>query len=279
MVTSSPPLRPVPVTGAQRVKVALDRVRREYRTRSTGTIVALDDVSFEVYEGELVAIVGPSGCGKSTLLRIVADLQEPSAGTVTVATTDPGRPRTAMVFQEHALFPWLTVEENVAFGPRNRGVPRGQCEELAYEQLRRMGLLAFAGLYPHQLSGGMRQRVGIARALAQDPEVLLMDEPLGSLDAQTRTLLQEQILDLREQASITCLYVTHAIDEAVLLADRVLLMTARPGRVKEEVTVAFPRPRTLDLRGNPEFAALSQSIWNHLRAEVEAAMAADHRRP
>jgi NitT/TauT family transport system ATP-binding protein len=237
-------------------------------------VVALDGVSLRLADGEFVAIVGPSGCGKSTLLRIVAGLQEPTSGEVELHDRDPDRPATAMVFQEHALFPWLTVEQNVMFGPRNRGVDKQTAQKLADEQLRRLGLGGFATSYPHQLSGGMKQRVGIARALAQDPEILLMDEPLGALDAQTRTLLQEQILELRQQSSPTCLYVTHAIDEAVFLADRVVLMTARPGRTKEEIAVEFTAPRTPELRGTAEFARLTQEIWEHLRDEVLESMAA-----
>ncbi|HJB62310.1 MAG TPA: ABC transporter ATP-binding protein [Candidatus Microbacterium pullistercoris] len=235
-------------------------------------VTALEDISLEIRESEFVSIVGPSGCGKSTLLRLVAGLQPPTAGTVDIRQSKPGRPKTAMVFQEHALFPWLSVRDNVAFGPRNRDVPKREAAEIADAQLARLGLDRFGDFYPHQLSGGMKQRVGIARALAQDAEILLMDEPLGALDAQTRTLLQEQILELRQESRPTVLYITHAIDEAVFLSDRVMLMSARPGRIRDIIELDFPLDRGPELRGTEEFAKLSQNIWNHLRDEVQAAM-------
>lgn len=256
-------------------KVRLADVTKRFAGRDE--VTALEGVSLEIAEEEFVSIVGPSGCGKSTLLRLVAGLYEPTSGTVEIRSTKPGRPKTAMVFQEHALFPWLSVRENVAFGPRNRDVPKKEAREVADAQLARLGLGRFADFYPHQLSGGMKQRVGIARALAQDAEILLMDEPLGALDAQTRTLLQEQILELRQDARPTVLYITHAIDEAVFLSDRVVLMSARPGRIRDVVELDFPLSRGPELRGTPEFAKLSQDIWNHLRDEVRAAMAVDER--
>lgn len=254
-------------------KVRLTDVTKRFP--GTTEVTALRDVTLEIAETEFVSIVGPSGCGKSTLLRLVAGLHEPTSGEVEITSSKPGRPKTAMIFQEHALFPWLSVRDNVMFGPRNRKVPKREAAEVADAQLSRLGLAKFAEFYPHQLSGGMKQRVGIARALAQDAEILLMDEPLGALDAQTRMLLQEQILQLRQDAQPTVLYITHAIDEAVFLSDRVLLMTARPGRIRDEIEVAFPLTRGPELRGTEDFAALSQGIWNHLREEVLAAMAAE----
>jgi NitT/TauT family transport system ATP-binding protein len=257
----------------RRPKVDIKGVRKRFGDEESG-VLAIEEVSMQAGDGEFVAIVGPSGCGKSTLLRLVAELQEPTAGEIQIHDRDERRPATAMVFQEHALFPWLTVEQNVMFGPRNRGVDRTEARDQATAQLRRLGLADFGKSYPHQLSGGMKQRVGIARALAQDPEILLMDEPLGALDAQTRTLLQEQILELREESSPTCLYVTHAIDEAVFLADRVVLMTARPGRVKESIDVDLDESLGAEVRGTAEFAQLAQEIWEHLRDEVQRSMAA-----
>ncbi|GGA76322.1 ABC transporter ATP-binding protein [Pseudoclavibacter endophyticus] len=251
-------------------KVRLSGVTKRFA--GAQDVTALEDISLEIAESEFVAIVGPSGCGKSTLLRLVAGLQDPTSGSVEIQASRPGRPKTAMVFQEHALFPWLSVRDNVAFGPRNREVPRKEAAQIADEQLARLGLGRFGDFYPHQLSGGMKQRVGIARALAQDAEILLMDEPLGALDAQTRTLLQEQILELRQESRPTVMYVTHAIDEAVFLSDRVVLMSARPGRVRDIVELDFPVDRGPDLRGTEEFAKVSQGIWNHLRDEVQAAM-------
>ncbi|MDX2377333.1 ABC transporter ATP-binding protein [Microbacterium sp. LRZ72] len=256
-------------------KVRLTDVTKQFPGKDE--VTALQDVSLDIAEAEFVSIVGPSGCGKSTLLRLVAGLYEPTSGTVDIESSKPDRPKTAMVFQEHALFPWLSVRENVMFGPRNRHVRKKEAAELADEQLERLGMGRFADFYPHQLSGGMKQRVGIARALAQDAEVLLMDEPLGALDAQTRTLLQEQILELRQQTKPTVLYITHAIDEAVFLSDRVVLMSARPGRIRDIVELDFGPQRGPELRGTPEFAALSQDIWDHLRDEVQAAMAVDGR--
>lgn len=256
-------------------KVRVSKVTKRFPGASE--VTALDEVSLDIAEGEFVAIVGPSGCGKSTLLRLVAGLYEPTSGEVEIGSSKPGRPKTAMVFQDHALFPWLSVRDNVMFGPRNRDVPKREAVEIADAQLARLGLSSFAEFYPHQLSGGMKQRVGIARALAQDAEILLMDEPLGALDAQTRTLLQEQILELRQQSQPTVMYVTHAIDEAVFLADRVVLMSARPGRIRDIIELDFPLDRGPELRGTEEFAKLSQGIWNHLRDEVQAAMAVDGR--
>ncbi|GAB3344953.1 ABC transporter ATP-binding protein [Modestobacter lapidis] len=255
------------------VKVRLEGVTRSYPGPDGGAVVALQDVDLAVREGEFVAIVGPSGCGKSTLLRLVAGLQETTSGTIDRHHSGSARPDTAMVFQDHALFPWRTVLRNVTFGLENRGTPKREAWEIAARELQKLGLTGFASAYPHQLSGGMKQRVGIARALASDAEILLMDEPLGALDAQTRTVLQDQILDLRKaDPSLTCLYVTHAIDEAVFLADRIILMTARPGRVKEEVAVDLGAGRDSSVRGTAAFAKLAQDIWEHLRSEVEAAM-------
>lgn len=253
------------------VKVRMAGVTKRFPSNQ-GEVIALENVSLEIGDAEFVSIVGPSGCGKSTLLRLVAGLYHTSSGNVEIRSTKPDRPETAMVFQDHALFPWLTVRDNVMFGLRNRKVPKGTATDIADTQLARLGLGPFGDFHPHQLSGGMKQRVGIARALAQDAEILLMDEPLGSLDAQTRTLLQEQILELRQDSEPTVLYITHAIDEAVFLSDRVVLMSARPGRIKDVVTLDLPLSRSRELRGSKEFAALSQEIWNHIRDEVQSAM-------
>jgi len=261
------------MTAVTDAKVVLSDVTKSF----SRDVTALDGISLEIADSEFVSIVGPSGCGKSTLLRLVAGLQEPTSGTVEIRASKPGRPKTAMVFQEHALFPWLSVRDNVAFGPRNRNVPKKEAAEIAEQQLARLGLSRFADFYPHQLSGGMKQRVGIARALAQDAEILLMDEPLGALDAQTRTLLQEQILELRQESRPTVMYITHAIDEAVFLSDRVVLMSARPGRIRDVISLDFGPQRGPELRGTEEFASLSQDIWNHLRDEVQASMAAGDR--
>jgi NitT/TauT family transport system ATP-binding protein len=239
------------------------------------TVVALDRVSLEVAAGEFLCVVGPSGSGKSTLLRVLAGLLRQTSGTVHIAVDRPGTPLTAMVFQEHALLPWRTVLDNVAFGPENRGVGRDEREARARQMLAMVGLTRFARHYPHQLSGGMKQRVGIVRALANDPEVLLMDEPLASLDAQTRTLMQEELLRIWATLGKTVVYVTHSLEEALLLGDRVVLLTARPGRVSQVFPVDLGRPRGLDVRASPAYGALLEKIWGQLREEVVRAMADD----
>lgn len=256
-------------------KVVVDGVGKVFGDRAN-KVSALEDISLTVGDGEFVAIVGPSGCGKSTLLRLIAGLQEATVGTIKIDKSDPDRPSNAMVFQDDALFPWRTVRRNVTFGPENRGKLDDTVLASADEHLAQLGLEGFGDFYPHQLSGGMKQRVGIARALVQDPEILLMDEPLGALDAQTRTVIQDQILALHQATKKTVIYVTHAIDEAVFLANRVLLMTSRPGRIKEAIKVELPEPRSPEVRGSPEFARLSHEIWEHLRSEVMLASKQEH---
>jgi NitT/TauT family transport system ATP-binding protein len=256
-------------------KIEIHNVQHVYQS-GTLSVPALAGLSLTVGDGEFVALLGPSGCGKSSLLRIVAELLRPTQGTVRIHSSvgeGNNRPKTALVFQEYALFPWRTVLDNVAFSLEMRGVPREQRLALARAVLARVGLQAFSDVYPHQLSGGMRQRVGIARALAAEPEVLLMDEPFGALDAQTRTVLQEELLRVWESERKTVLYVTHSIDEAVYLADRVVLLTARPGQIKAEYSVGLPRPRNMEMRGWSSYTKLSLDIWSALREEVETAMA------
>ncbi len=238
-----------------------------------GSVEALRDFSLEVNEGEFLCIVGPSGCGKSSFLRILAGLMPPSSGKLEILPgEDRSRPLTSMVFQEYAVFPWKTVLENVAFGLQMRGVPKEERLPMARGWIERVGLSRFIHAYPHQLSGGMKQRVGIARALANDPEILLMDEPLGALDAQTRTVLQEELLRIWEEQRKTVVYVTHSIEEAVLLGDRVVLMTAHPGTQKAVFPIPLPRPRDLRVTATAEFGGLTYTIWEALRAEVIAAM-------
>jgi NitT/TauT family transport system ATP-binding protein len=260
---------------SQVVKIKISDVYHIYHS-DTLAVSALESVDLTVNDGEFVALLGPSGCGKSSLLRIVAELLRPTKGAVQIySSTDEknGRPKTALVFQEHGLFPWRTVLDNVAFSLEMRGMPRLQRLALADRVLQRVGLKDFRAAYPHQLSGGMRQRVGIARALAAEPEVLLMDEPFGALDAQTRTVLQEELLRVWEMERKTVLYVTHSIDEAVYLADRIVLFTARPGHVKAEYAVNLPRPRHMEMRAMERFTKLSLDIWNALKDEVQSAMA------
>lgn len=262
----------------QATKIAIRDIEHVYAS-DFSTVAALGSVSLSVGEGEFVALLGPSGCGKSSLLRIVADLLRPTAGTVEIYSSSENgndRPKTALVFQEYALFPWRTVLENVVFSLEMRGMPGEERTARARKVLGRVGLQSFAGAYPHQLSGGMRQRVGIARALAAEPEVLLMDEPFGALDAQTRTVLQEELLRVWESERKTVLYVTHSIDEAVYMSDRVVLLSARPGRIKAEYAVELPRPRKMEMRGWNSYTKLSLDIWAALKDEVDRAMVSEN---
>jgi ABC-type nitrate/sulfonate/bicarbonate transport system ATPase subunit len=215
-------------------------------------------------------LVGTSGCGKSTILRLVAGLVRPSAGRVLVdgrPIAGPGADR-GMVFQSYTLFPWLTIQQNVEFGPKLRGAPPAERAGLARRYLGQIGLAGFEGVYPKELSGGMMQRVAIARALANDPAVLLMDEPFGALDAQTRAVMGELLLRVWEEAAKTVLFVTHDIEEALFLGDRVLVMTARPGRIREDVRVPLPRPRHVDMLTSPEFVALKRRVMDLIREEA-----------
>ena len=239
-----------------------------------GRVIAVKDFNIEVNDGEFLCIVGPSGCGKSTFLRILAGLVPQSSGEVRIIPGNKGesKPINNIIFQEYAIFPWKTVKDNVAFGLQMRGIPKNEREGITLEWIQRVGLSKFANSYPHQLSGGMKQRVSIARAFANDPEVLLMDEPLGALDAQTRAVLQEELIRIWEEDKKTVVYITHSIEEAVLLGDRIALMTAHPGTNKAFFDVNFQRPRDLKLTGTSQFAGLCYSIWELLQIEVKQAM-------
>ncbi len=238
-----------------------------------GAVPALEDVTFSVAEQEFVCIVGPSGCGKTTLLKIIAGLLQPTAGRI-VFGAEPvdGRPRNAMVFQEHGLFPWMTVLDNVAFGLETRGVGRGERRARARDFIAQVGLAAVAERYPHQLSVGMRQRVSLARAFVTDPQMLLMDEPFGSLDALTKLVLQEELLRIWKDHQKLIVYVTHDIEEAVLLGDRVLVMTGGHGRIREDIPIHLPRPRDLVSRGQPDVMELEWHIWKILEDEVRQSL-------
>ncbi|WP_433574545.1 ABC transporter ATP-binding protein [Nocardia brasiliensis] len=235
---------------------------------------ALRDCSLRVAAGSLTCVVGPSGCGKSTLLRILGGLDTPTSGHVRMPSAEGRIPASAFVFQEYGVFAWLNVLDNIAFGCRMAGMRRAEYTGRAREWLARTGLAGFERAYPHQLSGGMRQRVALARAFALETPALLMDEPLGALDAQTRLLMQEQLVQLWEAERKTVVLVTHSIDEALLLGDHIALMSARPGRVAAEFAVPFARPRSLELTLTPEFTALRHRIWTALRADVAAAVQA-----
>ncbi len=244
----------------------LSKVFRDRDGKDQG-VLALDSLDLEVRDNEFVTVIGPSGCGKTTLLRIVAGLVEPDGGQVVIdgkQVTGPG-PERAVVFQSFALLPWADVLSNVTFGAEMRGVSREQREQTARALIKTVGLAGFEHRYPRQLSGGMQQRVGLARALVVDPAILLMDEPFGSLDEQTRRLLQEELIRIWERDRKTVLFITHSMEEAVLLADRVVLMTPRPGRVKEIIDVPLPRPRGPETERSPLFVEIKEHLWANLR--------------
>ena len=242
-----------------------------------GEIHALGPMDISVRAGEFVVIVGPSGCGKSTFLRMVAGQETATAGTLDLrppAQDADARPRPfeSMVFQGDSTFPWMTVHQNVGYGLQVRGSSPKRREETVFRMLQVVGLSSYAEAYPYQLSGGMRQRVALARSLANDPNVLLMDEPFGALDEQNRILLQDELLRIWDQDRKTVLFVTHSIDEALVLADRVLVMSAAPGRIVDEILVPFERPRSVyELKRDPRFGELSYRVWETLRDEVNAA--------
>jgi len=234
-----------------------------------GDVVALQAVDFQVDEEEFVCIVGPSGCGKTTLLKIIAGLLEPTTGQI-IYSQQPidHRPHSAMVFQEQGLFPWMTVQDNVAFGLEMQGVERQLRREQARDFLSKVGLSGFTRNYPHELSGGMRQRVAISRAFLANPQILLMDEPFGSLDSQTRLVMQEELLRIWRDHLKTVIYVTHDIEEAILLGDRVLVMSGRPGNIREDIPIPLERPRKLSNRDHPDVSEIRWQIWKMLEDEV-----------
>jgi NitT/TauT family transport system ATP-binding protein len=252
--------------------IEISGLRREYAA-GQGAVVALDNVDLRVAAGEFLCIVGPSGCGKSTLLRILAGLDRQTSGTIRVDAAG-WAVENAMVFQESGLFPWMTVETNVRFGLDTRGVPAAEADQRVEAALKLVGLTQFRKHYPHQLSGGMRQRIAIARAIVTDPAMLLMDEPFAALDAQNRVILQTELVRLWEQTGKTVVYVTHSIEEALLMGDRTVVMTAQPGRIKQIIDVPFPHPRELvTLSSSAEFGALKLAIWRVLEDEVTRARA------
>jgi NitT/TauT family transport system ATP-binding protein len=238
------------------------------------TVHAVSDTSIHVLPGEFVSLIGPSGCGKSTLLNAVAGFLQPSKGSILLDAQpiDGPGPERGVVFQQYSLFPWLSVRKNVEFGLKMQGVSPRERETRARTLLGLAGLLSFENHFPDQLSGGMKQRVGIVRALATSPQVLLMDEPFGALDAQTRVVMQEILTNMWQQLRLSVLFITHDIDEAVFLSDRIYVMTARPGRIKAELKVDLPRPRTADMMAQPQFTSMVQEIRGLIRSESLAAM-------
>jgi len=252
--------------------ITIANLRKEYG-EGAKRVVALDGIDLTIAPGEFVCVVGPSGCGKSTLLRILAGLDRASSGTIDIDAT--GWPvANAMVFQDSGLFPWMTVETNVGFGLMTRGVASAEAARRVDDALRLVGLAKFRRHYPHQLSGGMRQRGAIARAFVTDPAMLLMDEPFAALDAQNRMILQAELVRIWEETGKTVVYITHSIDEALLLGDRTVVMTAQPGRIKKIIDIPFRHPRNvMELSATAEFGALKLAIWRILEDEVMRARA------
>ena len=257
------------------VKIRLRGLSKVFETRK-GPFVALDNLTLDIPTGCFFMIVGPSGCGKTTLLRILAGLDTHSSGSLEISKPADGRPGNAMVFQGDSLFPWMTVWENAAYGLVMRNRPKGEVKDIVGHYLSRTGLSRFRDHYPHQLSGGMRQRVSISRAFSTDPDILLMDEPFSALDEQNKLLLQEELLRIWDETRKTVMFITHSVDEAVTLGDRIMVMTAHPGRDKATLDVPFERPRkVLELRARPEYGEFVYNIWSYLRDEVQRARALD----
>ena len=255
------------------MKLVIDKICKDFTNNKGKGLSVLQDINLTVNEEEFVALVGPSGCGKSTLLNIASGLLEPTSGTVKFTQVEAGyEPRMSIVFQETGLFPWRNVHDNIAFGLETAGMPTEEREQRIKHYIELVGLKGFEKSFPHQLSGGMRQRVGIARALAIEPDLLLMDEPFSALDAQTRTIMQEELVTLWEKTRLTTLYVTHNIQEAVMLADRVVLLSRRPGKVNKILTIAIPRADRDKPEHAEEIAEFIRIIWEHISKDARAAL-------
>ncbi|GAB4242564.1 MAG: ABC transporter ATP-binding protein [Thermoleophilia bacterium] len=252
-------------------KIVLRNLAKEFFVKG-GVVRAVDGVDLNIREGEFVCIVGPSGCGKTTLLRILAGLETATSGEIQMAHRDAAKPLNSMVFQDQSVFPWMSVRKNIAFGLECRKVDKKTVRTVVDRYIDMVGLTRFADAYPFQLSGGMKQRVSVARAFANDPEILLMDEPFAALDEQNKMMLQEELLRIWEGSNKTVVFITHSIDEALILADRVIVMTSSPGKFKAEVPVDLPRPRRVEqLRRDPQFNELFARVWSLLKDEVAKA--------
>jgi NitT/TauT family transport system ATP-binding protein len=262
---------PRAVTDAD-TKIRIRGLNKKFTVPGGHVVTALEDFDLDVPTGQFLTLVGPSGCGKTTFLRMLAGLEPPTAGTIEVNGGSAGRPENSMVFQGDSIFPWMSVWQNAAYGLTVRGVGRAEIKETVGHYLDATGLTKFADAYPHQLSGGMRQRVSIARAFANDPEILLMDEPFSALDEQNKTLLQAELLRIWDETRKTVVFITHSVDEAVTLSDRIMVMSAQPGRAKAFIDVPFERPRdVLQLRHEPAYGEIVYDIWSQLKEEVEKA--------
>jgi NitT/TauT family transport system ATP-binding protein len=252
-------------------RITTEGLTKEFDVKG-GTVTALDSLDLSIGRGEFFVIVGPSGCGKTTLLRILAGLETATAGSFEIAPAPGGQPTSSVVFQGDSLFPWMTVWDNAAYGLTMRKRPQAEIRDTVGHYLDKTGLTRFARAYPHELSGGMKQRVSIARAFANDPDILFMDEPFSALDEQNRTLLQVELLRIWGESNKTVVFITHSVDEAVTMGDRVMVMTSRPGRAKNYIDVPFERPRNvLELRAQPEYGELIFRIWEDLESEVQSA--------
>ena len=275
MTLADDPARRRPATGSS-AKVRLRGLSKAFSVKGR-RVEALAGIDLDIQAGEFLCVVGPSGCGKTTLLRMLAGLEQQTSGSIEVARDgSSARPLNSMVFQEQSIFPWLSVRDNVAFGLKAQGLGRRERHRIVEPFIRKVGLTGFEDALPHQLSGGMKQRVSIARAFATDPEMLLMDEPFAALDEQTKLILQAELLRIWDELRKTVVYVTHSIDEAIVLADRILVMSARPGRIKEvlDVQQVFGRPRVVEVvKSSPQYGELFGRVWAQLRDEVQAARA------
>jgi NitT/TauT family transport system ATP-binding protein len=249
-------------------KIRLRGLEKVFTARNT-SVQALRQVNLDIPRGQFCCVVGPSGCGKTTLLRILAGLEEQSSGELQILHEDRTKPVNSMIFQEQSVFPWFTVRDNIGYGLKLRGIGGQARRRVVDYYLEKTGLATFESAYPYQLSGGMKQRVSVARAFANDPEILLMDEPFAALDEQNKILLQEELLKIWEDSRKTVVFITHSIDEALVLGDRVVIMTARPGTIKSDLAISFPRPRSVyELKATPEFGAMAFEVWSQLRDEV-----------
>jgi len=260
------------------IKLQATGLRHEYyQPRTGGRLLALDNIDLHVDDGEFVSIVGPSGCGKTTFINLCDGLLKPTAGRIDIdgkQITGPGTDR-GMVFQDSCLMPWRTVIKNVIFGLECQGLDNAEGQERARKFIKLVGLQGFEDHYPHELSGGMQQRCNLARALTVDPKILIMDEPFAALDAQTREIMQKELLRIWSEARKTVLFITHQINEAIYLADRVIVFGARPGRVKQTIKIDLPRPRDLSLKRDPRFLELENQVWEQIEEEVKKTMVQD----